>query len=446
MTRTAATEPAAAGRIAADRIATGRITLVGGGPGATDLITVRGLDRLLAADVVIHDRLAPLELLDRLGPRVERIDAARTPDRRTLHHDQIVELMLERAGRGLHVVRLKGGDPFVFAHGPQELERCAAAGIPVEVVPGVTSATAAPVLAGVPITAADGAAGFAVVSGHLAPADPRSRVDWPALARSGASIVVLMGMRHLGAICAALIDAGADPRARASCVADASLPTQRSVAATLGSLPDAVQAAGLGNPAVVIIEPGADPGPRRVLIIGATRSGKSRFGESLLRDAADVTYVATAQDRPDDPEWAARIARHRERRPAGWRTRETADVAGALRAAGGRRSVLVDGATTWLARVMDDAGIWAGGDPAAADRALADRLDDLIDAWRAAAAPPGGPAGRAVLITDEVGAGIVPQSSAGRRFRDELGLLNQRLAADADAVYQVVAGLPRRLR
>jgi len=152
----------------------GRVVLVGGGPGADDLITVRGLDRLLSADVVITDRLAPVGLLGRLSPDVEVIDAARLPGRATLTYDQITGLMIERARAGKTVVRLKGGDPFVFAHGAQEVESCTAAGIPVEVVPGVTSATAAPVLAGVPLTSTDGAAGFTVVSGHLHPDDPQA--------------------------------------------------------------------------------------------------------------------------------------------------------------------------------------------------------------------------------------------------------------------------------
>jgi siroheme synthase len=122
---------------------TGRVILVGGGPGADDLITVRGLDRLMAADVVITDRLGPVGLLARLGPDVESIDAARLPGRPTLTYDQITDVMIDRALAGRTVVRLKGGDPFVFAHGAQEVASCAAAGIPVEVVPGVTSAKAA---------------------------------------------------------------------------------------------------------------------------------------------------------------------------------------------------------------------------------------------------------------------------------------------------------------
>ena len=235
---------------------TGLVVLVGGGPGADDLITVRGLDRLMAADVVIHDRLAQAGLLSRLGPDVEIIDAARAPGRRTLTYDEIVALMIDRARAGKTVVRLKGGDPFVFAHGAQEMRSCAEAGIPVEVVPGVTSATAAPVLAGVPLTDVEGAAGFSVVSGHLDPDDPAGRIDWSALSRSGTNLVILMGMRHLTAIVTRLIREGIGPDATAVCVADASLPSQRVVRARLADLPAAVAEAGVRNPATVLVEAG----------------------------------------------------------------------------------------------------------------------------------------------------------------------------------------------
>jgi len=233
---------------------TGRVILVGGGPGADDLITVRGLDRLLAADVVITDRLAPVGLLARIGPEVEIIDASRLPGHPTLTYDQITDLMIDRALAGLTVVRLKGGDPFVFAHGAQEVESCTAAGIPVEVVPGVTSATAAAVLAGVPLTSSEGAAGFTVVSGHLHPDDLACRLDWTALARSGTNLVILMGMRQLPAIVGRLISDGVPADAPAACIASASLSEQRVVRAALREIPATVEAAGLSNPATVVIE------------------------------------------------------------------------------------------------------------------------------------------------------------------------------------------------
>lgn len=232
----------------------GRVILVGGGPGDPDLITVRGLDRLMSADVVIADRLGPVSLLDRLRPEVEIIDASRSPGRRTMTYDQIAGTMIDRARAGKIVVRLKGGDPFVFAHGAEEMQSCIDACVPVEVVPGITSSVAGPALAGVPLTATGGALGFTVVSGHLEPADPANRLDWTAIARSRTTIVVLMGMRNLAAIAERLIADGLPVDTDARCIADASLPTQQMVQAPLAKFAAAVQDSGLGNPAVIVIQ------------------------------------------------------------------------------------------------------------------------------------------------------------------------------------------------
>lgn len=161
----------------------------------------------------------------------------------------------------------------------------------------------------------------------------------------------------------------------------------------------------------------------RVLVLGGGRSGKSEFAESLLAGAATVEYLATADRHPDDAEWTARIAAHRARRPAHWTTAETQDVSGALRRVGS--ALLVDSMTLWLARALD--------------RDVACEVDDLCAAWETS--------GRfAVLVSDEVGLGVVPDTADGRRFRDELGLLNQRLAASADEVHLVVAGIAVQLK
>lgn len=416
----------------------GRVILVGGGPGADDLITVRGLDRLLEADVVITDRLAPTGLLTRLGPGVEIINAARAPGRPTLSYEQIAELMVHKARAGRTVVRLKGGDPFIFAHGAQEIRSCAAAGIPVEVVPGVTSATAAPALAGVPLTSTSGAVGFTVVSGHRDPDDPACRVDWPALARSGTNLVILMGMRHLPAIADRLIREGIAASAPAACVADASLPAQRIVRAPLASLPGAVTADGLTSPATVIIETSLSRSGRRVLVLGGSRSGKSRHAERLLAGELAVTYVATAASDPGDADWTARIERHRQHRPAAWMSVETTDPAKIL-VQDGSCALLIDSITTWLAQVMDDCGCLLEQPPDHARSRLAATVDTLVGAWAAASVV-------AVAVSDEVGSGVVPAMASGRQFRDALGELNQRLAAAADEVWLVTAGIPRRLR
>lgn len=176
-------------------------------------------------------------------------------------------------------------------------------------------------------------------------------------------------------------------------------------------------------------------GGRRVLVLGGARSGKSAHAESLLREESSVDYVATAAQDSADAEWAERIARHRQRRPAEWNTIETTDLATVLSAEGS--AVLLDSVTAWLAAAMEQAGIWTGA-PAAQDR-LATDIDAAVLAWV--------DTGRLVIaVTDEVGSGVVPESASGRLFRDSLGLLNQRLAASADEVWLVTAGIAQRLR
>lgn len=177
--------------------------------------------------------------------------------------------------------------------------------------------------------------------------------------------------------------------------------------------------------------------PRRVLVLGGARSGKSAHAEELLAHEQHVTYVATAATDPADAEFAERVARHRARRPQTWTTAETADLVGVFADDG--PPALVDSATAWLARVMDDAGVWAATGSAASDERLAAQLEGLLAAWAATSRS-------VVVVSDEVGGGIVPDNAAARRFRDELGLLNQRLAAGADEVWLVTAGIPQKLR
>jgi len=175
---------------------------------------------------------------------------------------------------------------------------------------------------------------------------------------------------------------------------------------------------------------------RRVLVLGGARSGKSRYAEELLRRRAHVDYLACGLPADgSDPEWDARIALHRARRPASWRTVETADPAAALRSPG--PPVLLDCLSTWLARAMDDCGVWIGAPDA--DTRLAAAVDDVVEAWTRT--------GRTVVaVSNEVGSGIVPATPSGRRYRDELGILNARIAAASDRVWLLTAGLPQRLR
>jgi uroporphyrin-III C-methyltransferase/precorrin-2 dehydrogenase/sirohydrochlorin ferrochelatase len=547
----------------------GRVWVVGGGPGDPGLITVTGLRLLREADVVVADRLAPLELLEELSPGADVIDAAKVPGGPAMRQDHINHALVEHARAGRAVVRLKGGDPFVFGRGREEVEACLTAGVPVTVVPGVTSAIAVPAAAGIPVTHRGLSQGFCVLAGHVSPDDPRSSVDWAALARGGMTLVLLMAIDHLAAITGALLAAGLGAGTPCAAVSDGWTRRQRVVTSPLRDLAAAVTEAGIANPAVVVIgdvaglaraspgppgdfgpedpvpgapaaqsaagpdpagpdhagpdhagparpagpaatgstaataspaatanwvpapvhpagaattaSPAAPPSrPRRVLVLGGARSGKSATAEGMLAGQPCVEYVATgAPPGEGDDEWDARVREHRGRRPAHWRTVETLAVADVL-AAGALppfppprpavpapalrahpRSacptpalrahplsapapappVLVDCLTTWLARVMDDCGAWDGAsaDRAAAGRAVAGHIDRLLDAWQRTQR-------HVVAVSSEVGSGVVPETAAGRRFRDELGRLNARVAAASDEVWLCTAGIARRLR
>ncbi|MFI7635299.1 uroporphyrinogen-III C-methyltransferase [Nonomuraea sp. NPDC049400] len=229
------------------------VALVGGGPGDPGLITVRGRQLLAQADVVVADRLAPRALLDELAPDVELIDAAKVPYGRSLSQETINELLIDRARQGKFVVRLKGGDPFVFGRGGEEMIACARSGIPVLVVPGITSAVAVPAAAGVPVTHRGVSQEFHVISVHVAPDDPKSTVDWPALARSQGTLVLLMAVERLPKVAEALLRDGRSPETPAMVVQDGTLPTQRAVIASLSTVADRVSAAGIRPPAIVIV-------------------------------------------------------------------------------------------------------------------------------------------------------------------------------------------------
>jgi uroporphyrin-III C-methyltransferase len=234
-------------------LGTGSVTLVGGGPGDPGLVTVAGRDAIASADVIVTDRLAPLPALAWARPDTEIVDVAKVPGGRQTSQEEINRLLVEHATSGRHVVRLKGGDSFVFGRGGEEILACVEAGIEVRTIPGVTSAVAAPAAAGIPVTHRGLTQGFTVVSGHLPPGHADSTVDWAALARTGTTIVVLMGVRTLGPICAALEDGGLDPDTPAAVVADGTLPSQRAVHSTLHRIEADASAAGIGAPAVAVI-------------------------------------------------------------------------------------------------------------------------------------------------------------------------------------------------
>jgi len=235
---------------------TGIVTLVGGGPGDPGLVTVAGREAIERADVIVTDRLAPLAALAWARPDAEIIDVAKIPGGRSTSQDEINQLLVEHAKSGKNVVRFKGGDNFVFGRGGEELLACLHAGIDTRVVPGVSSAIAAPALAGIPLTHRGLTQGFTVISGHVPPRHPESTLDYQALATSGTTIVVLMGVRTLGAICAALVDGGLDPQTPAAVIADGTMPSQLVVRATLATIDEA--AAELGALAVAVIGQVAD--------------------------------------------------------------------------------------------------------------------------------------------------------------------------------------------
>jgi uroporphyrin-III C-methyltransferase/precorrin-2 dehydrogenase/sirohydrochlorin ferrochelatase len=231
----------------------GGVALVGGGPGDPELITVRGRRLLAHADVVVADRLAPPELLAELPPQVEVIDAAKIPYGRAMAQDAINDVLIDRAKAGKFVVRLKGGDPFVFARGYEEVLACADAGIPVTVVPGVTSAIAVPALAGVPVTHRAVTHEFVVVSGHVAPGHPESLVNWNALAALSGTIVLLMAVERIELFTKALLDGGRPADTPVLVVQHGTTASQRTLRATLADAPERMREEGIRPPAIIVI-------------------------------------------------------------------------------------------------------------------------------------------------------------------------------------------------
>ena len=236
-----------------DELLRGTVALVGGGPGADDLITVRGRRLLARADVVVADRLAPQRPLAELRSDVEIVDAAKIPYGRSMAQEAINEVLVDRARAGKFVVRLKGGDPFLYGRGYEEAQACAAAGVPCTVVPGVSSAFAVPALGGIPVTNRGMTHEVTVVSGHLPPGHPGSLVDWSALARMRGTIVILMGVRNSPAIAETLIGGGRSADTPAAIITDGSLDGQVAHRCTLGTLAPAVASGEVRPPAIIVV-------------------------------------------------------------------------------------------------------------------------------------------------------------------------------------------------
>jgi uroporphyrin-III C-methyltransferase len=235
----------------------GWVHLVGAGPGDPGLLTLRGAALLGTADLVAYDRLADPRLLDLLSPHAEAIRVGKNPDRacadRTWTQDEITTLVVRAAAEGKAVVRLKGGDPFVFGRGGEEALACRAAGVPFEVVSGVSSAIAGPAAAGIPVTHRGLATGVAFVTGHEDPSKPCSQVDWDALARFHGTLVFLMGVRNAGRIQAMLLAHGRRADTPVAVVQWATTPRERTLHTTLARLADDLESHGLGAPATIVV-------------------------------------------------------------------------------------------------------------------------------------------------------------------------------------------------
>jgi uroporphyrin-III C-methyltransferase/precorrin-2 dehydrogenase/sirohydrochlorin ferrochelatase len=229
------------------------VVLVGGGPGDPELMTVAGRKALMEADVVVADRLAPRDLLGELPSTTELIDVAKIPRGRFTAQEAINDVIVSRALDGKRVVRFKGGDSFVFGRGYEEVLACRAAGVPVTVIPGLTSPIAVPAVAGIPVTHRGVAHDFTVVSGHLPPGHEGSLVDWSAVARLTGTVVLMMAVENAGAIASVLVAGGRDPHTPVAVVCDGTMTAERTVLSTLGTLGDDVVGHGVRAPAIIVV-------------------------------------------------------------------------------------------------------------------------------------------------------------------------------------------------
>jgi uroporphyrinogen III methyltransferase/synthase len=241
--------------------APGTVYLVGAGPGDPGLLTARALELLATADVVLHDKLIPLEALDGVRGDAEVVDVGKIGGGEQVPQEVTEDLIVEHARAGRSVVRLKGGDPFVFGRGGEEAQRCAAAAIPFEVVPGITAGIAASAYAGIPVTQRGVAAAVAFVTGHEDPAKPETQIDWPALAGFPGTLVFYMGVRRLGAIAERLVEAGRPADQPAAVIERGTFAGQRAVHGTLATIAQVAEDARVRAPAITVVGDVAALGP-----------------------------------------------------------------------------------------------------------------------------------------------------------------------------------------
>lgn len=229
------------------------VILIGGGPGDPGLVTVAGRKALMEADVVVADRLAPRELLGELAADVELIDVAKLPRGRSTTQDEINRVIVDRARAGKRVARFKGGDSFVFGRGYEEVLACQQAGVPVTVIPGLSSPIAVPGMVGIPVTHRGVTHELTIVSGHLPPGHPDSLVVWEAIGRLRGTVVVMMGVENAPAIAEALVAAGRPGGTPVAIVCDGTMPEERTVLSTLGRVADDIEAQAVLPPAIIVI-------------------------------------------------------------------------------------------------------------------------------------------------------------------------------------------------
>ena len=231
----------------------GRVYLVGAGPGDPDLITLKGLRCIRKADVLVYDRLISLSLLDEAPIQVERVFVGKEPGCHSMKQEEINALLIKHARQGRLVVRLKGGDPFIFGRGGEEALALARAGIPFEVVPGVSSAVAVPAYAGIPVTHRNCASAVTIVTGHEDTAHTSSSVNWEMLARLDSTLVILMGVTTLPYITQRLLHGDLHPDTPAAVIQQGTVPQQRVITDTLVNIAEHAKTAGIKSPAVVVI-------------------------------------------------------------------------------------------------------------------------------------------------------------------------------------------------
>ena len=268
----------------------GTVHLVGAGPGDPELITLRGLRLVREAEVIVHDRLGTEALLEFASADAELIDAGKAPGRHGMSQEEISDLLVGLARSGRRVVRLKGGDPFVFGRGGEEAIVLADAGIPFEVVPGVSSAVAAPAAAGIPVTHRGIARTLTIASGHDDPASPAARARWAALAQVPGTLVLLMAMSNLAEIADALIAGGRPADEPAAAVQWGTTDRERRLTATLGTIAGACRDGDIGSPAVVVIGPVVAVGELLASAVNAA------VGDDAPDDGHDHAQVPVQQD------------------------------------------------------------------------------------------------------------------------------------------------------